>query len=88
MGEDRKEVEFEEVQFEEARVVLNLPVNAVAAKIEVTVFENGELVKAERELSLADLRQAFKDGEDVILEDDTFTLTDKGSEYINPILKN
>lgn len=80
MEEDRKEVELEE-----ARVVLNLPVNAVAAKIEVTVFENGELVKAERELSLADLRQAFKDGEDVILDDDILTITDKGREYLESL---
>ena len=80
MEEDRKEVELEE-----ARVVLNLPVNAVAAKIEVTVFENGELVKAERELSLADLRQAFKDGECVILDDDILTITDKGREYLESL---
>lgn len=80
MEEDRKEVELEE-----ARVVLNLPVNAVSAKIEVTVFENGELVKAERELSLADLRQAFKDGECVILDDDIFTITDKGREYLESL---
>ena len=80
MEEDRKEVEFEE-----ARVVLNLPVNAVAARIEVTVFENGELVKAERELSLADLRQAFKDGEDVILDDDILTITDEGRKYLESL---
>lgn len=80
MEEDRKEVELEE-----ARVVLNLPVNAVTAKIEVTVFENGELVKVERELSLADLRQAFKDGEDAILDDDMFTITDKGREYFESL---
>ena len=80
MEEDRKEVELEE-----ARVVLNLPVNAVAAKIEVTVFENGELVKAERELSLADLRQAFKDGECVILDDDILTITDEGRKYLESL---
>lgn len=80
MEEDRKEVEFEE-----ARVVLNLPVNAVAARIEVTVFDNGELVKAERELSLADLRQAFKDGEDVILDDDVLTITDEGRKYLESL---
>ena len=80
MEEDRKEVELEE-----ARVVLNLPVNAVTAKIEVTVFENGELVKVERELSLADLRQAFKDGEDAILDDDMYTITDKGREYFESL---
>ena len=80
MEEDRKEVELEE-----ARVVLNLPVNAVTAKIEVTVFENGELVKVERELSLADLRQAFKDDEDASLDDDMYTITDKGREYFESL---
>lgn len=80
MEEDRKEVEFEE-----ARVVITLPINAVEAKIEVTVFENGKLVKAERTLTCADLRQAFKDGECVILDDDILTITDEGRKYLESL---
>lgn len=80
MEEDRKEVELEE-----ARVVVNLPVNAVEATIEVTVFENGELIKAEKKLTCADLRQAFKYGEQVILDDDRFILTDKGREFVESL---
>ncbi len=80
MEEDRKEVKFEE-----ARAVVNLPINAVEATIEVTVFENGELIKAETKLTCADLRRAFRDGEDVILDDDILTLTDDGREYLESL---
>ena len=80
MEEDKKEVEFEE-----ARIVTTLPINAVEAKIEVTVFENGKLVKAERTLTCADLRQAFKDGEQVILDDDILTITDEGRKYLESL---
>ena len=80
MEEDRKEVELEE-----ARVVITLPTNAVEAKIEVTVFENGGLVRTERTLTCADLRQAFKDGECVILDDDILTITDEGRKYLESL---
>lgn len=67
---------------EVVRAVLDIPANAVAIKLEATIYEDGDLRSVVADLTLEDIRKAIKDGEEVILEDDEFCLTEEALAYL------
>lgn len=72
------------VTLEEKWAVIGLPENAVKVELIVTFFdsENDELCKCSRDLSMKEIKDAFRKAEDYIDEDDKFVLTEKGKNFI------
>ena len=70
------------VEMEERCAMIRLPSNAVSVSINVVVYDNGELVKVSKSLTLEDIRFAFQDADDNYYgEDYEYVLTDKGLKF-------
>lgn len=72
------------VTLEEKWAVIGLPENAVKIELIVTFFdsEKDELCKCSKDLSMKEIKDAFRKAEDYIDEDDKFVLTEKGKELL------
>lgn len=82
--EDGNQVEM--VEISEHRAMVCLPENAVSVEINAKVFEDGRLINVKKELTLQDLREAFRKADDgYIDDDDTFALTEKGRQYLDEL---
>lgn len=72
-----------EIELTQDHAVISLPVDAVEAVLTVKVYHNGEIITVQQEMSLTDIRTAFKKAEDGYIDgDDRFVLTDKGLEWL------
>lgn len=70
-----------EIELKQQRAMIYLPEEAVSVKLVATVYVNGELKNAQRELGLKEIRQAFEDADkNYIEDDDMFALTNKGKQ--------
>lgn len=70
----------------EHRAMVYLPENCVEAEIRCKVFQDGELLNVSKKMTMSDLRNAFQKADDgYIDDDDVFTLTDKGREYLEKL---
>ena len=73
--------ENNEIELCEDYAVIMLPENSVEVRLEVKVFENGELMTVQKTMDFGDIRQAFKMGEeDLFPSDAVYQLTDRGRE--------
>ena len=89
--EDQVEEEREVIALNEHRAMICLPENTVTATVQCRVYdpEKKELLHVSKELSVGDIREAFRKADDgYIDDDDTFALTDKGIAYLDEIAKN
>lgn len=85
------EEEAETIELQDHRAMVYLPENAVAATIQCRVYdpESQDLIRVSRELSIGDIREAFRNADDGYIDDnDRFTITDKGIAYLDEIAKN
>lgn len=68
-----------EVELQEEWAVIGLPRNTVEVTLRVRMYSDGELVDAEKKMSMTDVLDAFKLAEDGFTHpDDEWSLTDKG----------
>lgn len=83
--------EAETIELQDHRAMVCLPENAVAVTIQCRVYdpESQDLIHVSREMSIGDIREAFRKADDGYIDDeDTFTITDKGIAYLDEIDKN
>ena len=72
-----------EIELAEQYAVITLPENSVEAKIEVKIFEDGELITVQKIMNMGDIRNALKMGEEDFLPPDAmYSLTDRGREWL------
>lgn len=78
-----------EIELTEKPAVIYLPENAIELYIEVKIYENGELQKVHRTVSMKELCDAFKDADENYFDPDaTYHITEKGKEYLNSLKIN
>lgn len=82
MGQEKEKKSV--VTLEEKWAVIGLPENAVKIELIVTFFdsEKDELCKCSKDLSMKEIKDAFRKAEDYIDEDDKFVFTEKGKEFL------
>ena len=69
----------EEVMIDEHRAMVYLPENSVSVTISATIYEDGDIHKVEKKMTMEDIREAFQKADDGYIDDeDRFYLTDKG----------
>ena len=65
------------------RAMVQLPENAVEIEINAKVFKDGTLLDVSKTLSMEDIREAFRKADDgYIDDDDVFTVTEKGLQWL------
>lgn len=70
-------------------IVLSLPSNSIFVKLYGNVFRNDKLEPYCVSMDLTDIRRAFRMAEeDYIPSDAVFTLTDKGKEYAEGLMRS
>lgn len=75
--------EEKEVVLNENRAMVYLPEDAVEVRFEAKVYHDGELITAQKILTMGDLREAFrKADEGYIDDDDVFVVTEKGKKWL------
>lgn len=80
--------EEKEVVLNEHRAMVYLPEDAVEVRFEAKVYHDGELITAQKILTMGDLREAFrKADEGYIDDDDVFVITEKGKKWLEEIEK-
>lgn len=80
--------EEKEFMLNEHRAMIYLPEDAVEVRVEAKVYHDGELITAQKILTMGDLREAFrKADEGYIDDDDRFVLTEKGEKWLEEIEK-
>lgn len=73
----------EEIELVSHRAMLEVPNNAVEARMLIKVFQDGELIEVSRTLDMDEIREAFRKADDgYIDDDDRFVLTDKGIAWL------
>jgi hypothetical protein len=88
---EEEEAEKEIIELKDHRAMVCLPENAVAVTIQCRVYdpESQDLIRVSREMSIGDIREAFRKADDgYIDDDDRFTITDKGIAYLDEIAEN
>ena len=74
----------EGIELWEHRAMIYIPKNAVEVTINATVYEDGELMKVSKKLSMEDIRESFRKADDgYIDENDLFHITEKGIEWLD-----
>lgn len=72
------------IELQEHRAMMYLPENAVEVTMAAKVFENGELQTVSKTYNMSQIREMFRKADDgYVDDDDMFTLTDKGMEYLD-----
>lgn len=72
-----------EIELQEHRAMVYLPEHSVSVCINATVYEDGEIHKVSKTMTMDEIRDAFRRADDgYIDDDDRFYLTEKGiAEY-------
>lgn len=84
MAEERKEIELQS-----HRAMIEIPENALEIEMICKVYEDGGIIEAKRTLDMSDIREACrKADEGYIDDDDRFRLTDKGSAWLEGLMKD
>lgn len=72
------------VELTSVRAMIYVPENAVECELTFTVYQDGELSKVTQTMDMKELREAIRKAEEgYIDEDDVFTLTDKGRQWLD-----
>ena len=70
------------------RAMIELPENAVEITVNAKVFTDGKLLEVSNVYDMAAVREMFRKADDgYIDDDDVFTITDKGREYLEGLKK-
>ena len=86
MSEENKSIE---VELSEARAMVYIPEGSVELEINATVYENGELIKVGKTMTLKEIQEALRDAEEnYISDDDKFVVTENGIEWLDRLHKN
>ena len=73
----------EMIELENHRAMLEMPNNAVEAKMLIKVFQDGELIEVSKTLDMDEIRTAFQKADDgYIDDDDRFVITEKGMAWL------
>lgn len=75
------------IELESAWAVIDLPENVVNVELKADIYMDGEIKKVYRTLDMRELKEAFKRGESYFDADETYTITDKGLEYLENLKK-
>ena len=76
----------EYIELDEHRAMVTLPENAVEINIEAKIYDGGKIKHVARTMSMQDIREAFhKADSGYIDEDDRFTITDAGKQYLEEL---
>ena len=83
-GGDTMENENPIIELTSVRAMIYVPENAVEGELTFTVYQDGELSKVTQTMDVKELREAIRNAEEgYIDEDDVFTLTDKGRQWLD-----
>ena len=73
----------EEIELVSHRAMLEMPNNAVEAKMLIKVFQDGELIEVSKTLDMDEIREAFRKADDgYVDDDDRFVITEKGMAWL------
>ena len=73
----------EEIELVSHRAMLEMPNNAVEAKMLIKVFQDGELIEVSKTLDMDEIRMAFQKADDgYVDDDDRFVITEKGMAWL------
>lgn len=82
MGLSDENKNIDEIELVEHRAMVCMPEDSVEVTIEAKVYFDGSLHTVSKTLSLSDIREAFRMGDDYIADDDVFVLTEKGKAFL------
>ena len=72
------------IELTSVRAMIYVPENAVECELTFTVYQDGELSKVTQTMDMKELREAIRNAEECYIdEDDVFTLTDKGRQWLD-----
>lgn len=81
-------MEKEYIEVNVHRAMIELPENAVEITVNAKVFIDGKLLEVSNVYDMAAIREMFRKADDgYIDDDDVFTITDKGREYLEELKK-
>ena len=78
----------EAIELREAHAMIDIPEDTVEATLTCVVYIDGKLQTVCRKLSVQDVRDALRKGEEFYDDDDMFVLTEEGKKYAEQLLGN
>ena len=81
MGKKKREM----IALEESYALFCIPTDTIELTLTAKIMRNGKVQKAERNLSIQDVRLAIREAEDYIPPDAVFAITEEGKRFLEDL---